>query len=115
MTNKHLGNTGEEYAALYLQQQGYHILHRNWRIGHCEIDLITQVEDMIVFVEVKTRKSTRYGFPEESVSEKKMERLLKAAREYLLSHPSRKIRFDVISILLNHGEVRDFLHIRDAF
>lgn len=115
MTNKHLGNSGEEYAALYLQQQGYQILHRNWRTGHCEIDLIIQEEDIIVFVEVKTRNTTRYGFPEESVSELKMERLQKAAQEYLLVNQAKKIRFDVISILLSKGEVRDFLHIRDAF
>ena len=115
MTNKHLGNSGEEYAALYLEQNGYHILHRNWRKGHGEIDLIASLHEWTVFVEVKTRNSTKFGFPEESISQLKIFRLQKAAGEYLQLHPSKKIRFDVISILYSQGKVTDFLHIRDAF
>lgn len=114
MTNKHLGNIGEDYALLYLQGQGYQILHRNWRAGHCEIDIVAKDQEITVFVEVKTRKTTQYGFPEESISTQKMNRLTRAAEQYLHQFPATKIRFDVIAILLDHGAVNDFLHIRDA-
>lgn len=115
MPNNYLGNNGEAYAALYLQKEGYILLHSNWRGGRGEIDLIALQQDVTVFVEVKTRKNTRYGFPEESVSTRKMENLLKTAEQYLLLFPSKKIRFDVISIILVKGEVKNLLHIRDAF
>ncbi len=113
--NRKTGQHGETLAATFLSAQHYDILERNWTHGHKEIDLICHHEGTTVFVEVKTRRSTRMGLPEESVSEKKVQAVTAAAEEYLLLHPSRDIRFDVIAIVLLPGREPDILHIRDAF
>jgi putative endonuclease len=111
------GNIGEDYAADYLVKQGYTVLERNWTTGHKEIDLIAMHEDILIFVEVKTRRSSRFGHPEEAVSEKKAQLIVTAAQEYMqhCSIPYKDIRFDIIALILEQGVVRDFLHLRDAF
>jgi len=113
--NRKTGQHGEDLAAAYLSAHQYDILERNWTHGHKEIDLICRQGETTVFVEVKTRRSTRMGLPEESVSAKKVEAVTAAAEEYLLLHPSRDIRFDVIAVLLLPEKEPDILHIRDAF
>jgi putative endonuclease len=113
--NRKLGDEGEEIASAYLQNNGYTILERNWTTGHKEIDIIAMVKECVVFVEVKTRRSTRNGMPEESVSPSKMNSVTEAARIYLQDLGVKDIRFDVIAILMPHGGEIDLLHIQDAF
>lgn len=113
--NRKTGQYGETLAATYLAAHQYEILERNWTHGHKEIDLICLHEGITVFVEVKTRRSTRMGLPEESVSEKKIQAVTAAAEEYLMLHPNRDIRFDVVAVVLLPGQEPDILHIRDAF
>lgn len=103
MENKHnktIGKWGEEKAAEYLLLKGYKILCRNWRCHNWEVDIIAAQNEILHFVEVKTRTSTKYGLPETAVSTSKMKYLQAAADEFLHQYPEwTKIQFDVIAIL----------------
>lgn len=108
------GNKGEEIAIAHLKAKGYSILETNWRHSPYELDIIAQIGTDIVFVEVKTRRSTTHGFPEESVTKKKAESLFAAATLYLEEHQlENEIRFDIIAIVLN-GNQTEVLHIEDG-
>lgn len=99
------GFTGEDLATAYLKEQGYSILERNWRCNHLEIDIIATHVNILVFIEVKTRNSTAFGFPEESISKIKMKRLKIAASQYHYHHPQfKRIQFNVIAILMETGQ-----------
>src|SRR3989344_5121605 len=77
MSNKDVGNSGEETACRYLQKQGYKILGRNYRIRGGEIDIVAKDKEALVFVEVKTRWSHEYGSPAESMTPWKIKFILK--------------------------------------
>jgi putative endonuclease len=109
-----LGQLGEDIAVRYLEQQGYSVLARNWRHGHHEIDIICRLGQDLIFVEVKTRRSRRFGLPEESISKSKIRAVMSAAVVFMAKHQHRDIRFDVIAIMMN-GAIPDVYHIRDAF
>ena len=97
-----LGRRGEDEAVAYLRKNGYRILARNLRAKFGEIDVVAQDGPTLCFVEIKSRSSTRFGFPEEAVNAQKRQRLVRLASWYLQSHPSdrpRPVRFDVLSIL----------------
>lgn len=113
-----LGRWGETQAARYLERKGYVILARNVRTPYGEIDLVAQDGGMIVFVEVKTRRSNRFGWPEEAVTHAKQEHLLAAAEDYLSAHPELDgdWRFDVIAIRqLRSGKPLEIVHFEYAF
>ena len=95
-----LGRWGEDRAAEYLQGLGYSILARNVRTAHGEIDLVAAREGLLLFVEVKTRRSHAFSYPEDSVTFRKQTFLLSAAQEYLEKHPDspESWQFDVIAI-----------------
>ncbi len=81
------GKKGELLAAAYLTKNGFEILHSNWRHAHYEIDIIATLGNILHFIEVKTRRSTKFGLPEESVSSKKLQNLINAAEEFLYQFP----------------------------
>ena len=72
--SKHIktGRLGEQLAVKFFEQLGYEILHSNWRCTHWEIDIIASKYDCLHFIEVKTKSSTKFGYPEEAVSKKKI-------------------------------------------
>jgi len=111
-----LGQQGEEIAALYLQQQGYKILARNYRSRYGELDIICHKNGIIVFVEVKTRSSQRFGSPEEAITSTKIQHIKKVALIYLAEKKMayQEIRFDVITILMQDNKPR-LNHIEAAF
>jgi putative endonuclease len=101
---------------LLLRLKGYRIRARNWRCSLGEIDIVAEQRSIIVFVEVKSRRSTSAGVPEEAVTRSKQERLVRLAQLYLqqLRGPARTGRFDVIAI--EPGRLLPRIrHIRDAF
>ena len=103
MKKNHLetGTIGEELAVTYLLEKKFQILDRNWRCKHFEIDIIATHEKNLIFVEVKTRKTLNFGYPEESVNSAKMKRLKLAATVYHFNHPTfKRIQFNIISILI---------------
>lgn len=111
-----LGKEGEEMAVAWLVQNGYNILHCNWRHSHYELDVIATKEGMLHFVEVKTRKAAAAGHPEESVTKKKFRKLVKAAEEFLYQHPEYKdARINVLAITLFPHKKPEFFLIEDVF
>lgn len=111
-----LGSEGEGRAARYLQGRGYRIAARNVRAGGVEIDLVATRGRLVVFVEVKTRRSMRFGQPEEAVDAAKRARLVRGAAAWLREHPrgARRVRFDVIAL---HKRTDDWRlrHFEGAF
>jgi len=96
------GNEGERLAAAFLQEKGYKILERQYTTRFGEIDLVARDGDEIVFVEVKTRKTLDFGFPEESVTGEKLEKIMRVGEWYLqqVGLSGADCRVDVIAI---HG------------
>ena len=97
------GQRGETLVATYLSDRGYTILDRNWRCAGGELDLIVEKEQTLVFVEVRSRSSRRFGTPEESITLAKQKRLIELSYAYLQqeqpSHPNWRI--DVVAIDMN--------------
>ncbi len=111
--NREKGAYGETLALKYLEQKGYVLIARNYRIGRDEIDLLLRDKEMTVFVEVKARSSTAYGLACEAVNKRKQSRMTRAALAYLQTQPvETSVRFDVAEVDLNTGMVR---HIENAF
>lgn len=114
-SSKQLGLEGEDQAKKYLEENGYSILEQNWRFKKYEVDIIAAKDDLIVFIEVKTRKNNTFGEPEVFVTRKKQNFLISAANQYLIERNIEfHSRFDVISILADSGE-SSIKHIEDAF
>ncbi len=112
------GRRGEDWAARYLQRNGYRIVERNLRARIGEIDLIAQEGRTLCFVEVKTRSSTRFGWPEEAVTPGKRQKIIRLAQWYMRRHPAQPgtaIRFDVLSILSTEGDPGRIRLIKGAF
>lgn len=110
-----LGNNGEILAARYLMEQGLAILEYNWRSGHKEIDLVAKERDVLVFVEVKTRSSNKYGDAQYAVTPAKMRNLTLAAEAYIRAkRTDAEVRFDIVAIT-GDEEKHTIEHIRDAF
>lgn len=113
--HNNLGKDGEQQAVKYLQENNYTILECNWRYNKHEIDIIAKNREYIVFIEVKTRKSNKWGDPEEAVSDKQMRRIIEAADFYLIDNDiETPARFDIISIMQDKDQPR-LKHIEDAF
>ena len=105
INSRELGRLGEDYACQWLRQRNWRILARNWRSRFGELDIIAlDPEATLVFVEVKTRRTGRFGSPEEAVGPRKQTHLRRAAVQWLISHDRdpgarhRGTRFDVISL-----------------
>ena len=110
------GARGEQLAEEYLLSKGYRLLHRNWRHSHKEIDFIALDENILVFIEIKTRRGLGFGYPEESVTLAKQLHLQAAASAFMEAHSQYPImRFDVLSIILKGDKVQELLHLVDAF
>ena len=115
ISNRKSGERGEDMALEFLKGKGYILAERNWRHGKCEIDLIMEENNTIVFVEVKLRSTDAFGWPEEAVKKAKQKNLIKAAEEYLFQRQANmEPRFDIISIVMR-GEKPEIFHIVDAF
>ena len=117
-----IGKYGEDLAAQYLQEQGFAITKRNYRSGHCEIDLIAENDTHILFVEVKARTAnpahvSPYGRPCQAVDARKRRSLIAAARAYIGNGiPGMRFRFDVIEVYLSpSGKAEKVIHIENAF
>lgn len=113
-----LGAAGEQLARRHLEQHGYELIDANWRRPHGEIDLIMRDGDVLVFIEVKTRRGERLGAAEESVTPAQAGRLLRAADTFFVERPELADSFwrvDLVAVTLApSGAVRRFNHIVDA-
>jgi putative endonuclease len=115
-TRRALGDAGEDLAAAALKKQGYKILERNYITPLGEIDLVARQGKVVVFVEVKTRSTDRFGAPQEAVHPAKQRRLRRLADYYLKQKRLGEVpvRFDVVGITLADGGPQVEI-IQDAF
>lgn len=93
------GQLGEEAAADWLLRQGFSLLHRNWRAGSYELDMVAEKRGTLHFVEVKTRRKDGLTPPEHSIDPRKVHALMRAARAYLAVNPfDGEVQFDLIAV-----------------
>jgi putative endonuclease len=111
-----LGRRGERAAEKHLRRSGYRIVARNFRAAGAEIDIVAMDGDVLVFVEVKTRRSREAGAPEEAVDERKQKRMRRAAEIFAMRYRADDItmRFDVVAIDAS-GERLEIELLRNAF
>ena len=112
-----IGRQGEEIAADWLASHGYTIVEKNYRQRFGEVDIIARHGDYLVFIEVKTRSSNRYGSPLDAVTTKKQQQLSRIAKDYLARHKAMDslCRFDVLSVVLAAGRPPKVNVIANAF
>ena len=116
LNTKDLGNIGENIAIELLLSKGYNILERNWRFRKAEIDIICKKDNILVFVEVKSKSYKYFGEPEESISVYKENLIIDAGNQYMLSvNHMWEIRFDIISVIFDKNNNATITHFKDAF
>jgi putative endonuclease len=109
------GRQGEFAAKEYLLSQGYEVLEMNWRFKKYEVDIIAKKADILVFVEVKTRKSNIFGEPEVFVTRKKQQFLIAAANHYVMERNlAFESRFDIIALVSENND-QTVKHLQGAF
>lgn len=110
------GRMGEEFAAATVQSSGYQILCRNFATTYGELDIVACKEDILAFIEVRTRRFGG-GHPVETVTRSKRKRIISAAYIYLERHPSTlQPRFDIFTVTTgSSGQVADWAHFEGAF
>jgi putative endonuclease len=114
---QNLGREGENLALSFLTNRGFRLIDRNFSTRFGEIDLIVQEGRTLVFVEVKTRWSRKYGKPEEAVTPRKIQAILATARFYNTLHKKlpEKYRIDVVAVELEkNGNLKRLRHIRNV-
>ena len=110
------GRQGEELATHWLRLRGFRILDRNWRVGRLELDIIAEREGVLHIVEVKTKRTARFGQPEERAGPEKIRHLITAAEAYRNLHPEyNKVCFDVLAIRIGRKGDVDFFWIEDVY
>ena len=119
ISKNEFGKKGETIAVEYLKKHGYSILKRNFRFSRLgEIDIIAREKEYLCFIEVKTRKSTQFGMPSESVNTKKQEKIKKLSQIYLSNNNlnNQNMRFDIIEVLfLKNNNIPKINVIKNAF
>jgi putative endonuclease len=107
----------EQRAEDYLVSRGLKLIEKNYSCRRGEIDLIMLENDVVVFVEVRFRKSTSHGTPEETITKAKIRKLVFAARLFLQTHPMHdtECRFDVVGVTQSQSGQLIFNWIKDAF
>lgn len=112
--NKNLGDLGESIARKYLEKNGYLILDTNYRALGTEIDIVAKDLDELVFVEVKTRSSHRYGEAYEAVNEFKIKNIIQTSISYIEKNMyyDLMVRYDIIEVYINEKKIN---HIKSAF
>jgi putative endonuclease len=111
-----LGKEGEKLASDFLHALGWHVLSRNWRYQRTDLDIIAMDGDILVFIEVKTRRGEKWGAPELAVNTAKQNRMLHAASAYASTREHEgEIRFDIIAICWPVGGSPILEHFEDVF
>lgn len=114
MNNREVGADGEAKVVEYLKKKGYLVIEKNYRTRNFEIDIIAKTGNTICFIEVKSRKTSKYGLPREAVTRKKQNQIIKGAMTYI-KYKKLKVfsyRFDVVEVFLEESRIN---HIENAF
>ena len=110
-THNELGKRGEDLACNYLLKSGYEILHRNWRIGRYELDIVALKDEMLIVIEVKTRLQVDYNY-DDLITESKRKYLIRAANAYVnKNNLDLEVSFDLIVVSDNNKRID---HIKEA-
>jgi putative endonuclease len=111
-----IGRDGEQAAVRFLERKGFRIVQTNYRVAGAEVDIIAVCDDVLCFVEVKTRKSVACGSPEDFVHPAKQRKIIRAAKFFSTRKAYRgfRIRFDVVAILRDANGMT-FDHLENAF
>jgi putative endonuclease len=115
MSNKiKIGKLGEDLAAKYLTKNGYKIITKNYRTRDGEIDLVCQKDNLLVMVEVKTRTNARFGYPEESIDNQKLNKIINTTWHYINQHHLKlRWQIDAISLIINQeNQVVELKHFK---
>ena len=117
MSNKTLGDRGEEIAARHLARAGWTVTHRNFRLGHKEIDLVARRGEVVAFVEVKTRAGRGFGHPLEAITWRKRREIQQVAAAWVDRHgtPGLTYRFDAVAVRVEGGGAVRVEHVEDAW
>jgi putative endonuclease len=117
MPTKPLGDRGEAMAARFLEQRGWTVVNRNFRMGRKEIDLVARRGEVVAFVEVKTRAGLGYGHPLEAITWKKRREIQQVATAWVdrFGRPEDSYRFDAVAILVRAGAAPEIEHVEDAW
>jgi putative endonuclease len=111
-----LGKKGEDWAAGWLTGKGFEILHRNWRHGRYEVDIIAGRGNTLHFIEIKSRGSNLYGHPEESVTPKKIRNMMQAALAWRIQFPGHaRVQYDVLAITVRPGAEPEYFLFEDVY
>jgi putative endonuclease len=111
-----LGKEGEDIAVDWLLKNGFTILHRNWRYGKLEIDIIAKKDNRLHIIEVKCRHYNKFSHPEESVTKKKFKLLQKATDEYLSKNPGNEwMRYSIVAITKFRDKEPGILFFEDVY
>ena len=110
---RRFGDRGEDLAADFFIQNGFRLIERNWKCRLGEIDLIVEKQGRLHFVEVKIRHSLSFGYPEESITGKKLRHLARAIELYLEQHPISfsAYQVDALAIVAEHGKEPEYHYI----
>ncbi len=109
------GKEGEDLAVAFLEQKGFNVLERNYRYKRSEIDLIVSRENWLIFIEVKARTSTAFGYPEEFVDYHKKKMIFQGALNYMIEKDWQgNVRYDIVAIHFREDQP-EIHHIEDAF
>ena len=110
------GKIGEALAVAWLQQQGFTILLRNWRFKRYEMDVIAEKSMVLHFIEVKTRRSNAFGYPEEIVDKRKIRRMLRTGAAFQFQNPQwRQVQYDILSITMAYNQPPEYYFIEDVY
>lgn len=114
---KDLGNWGESFACQWLQERGYTLVKQNHHGPHGEIDLIMRLDDMLVAVEVKTRRSKAFGYGEDSITKTKLKAIFTTMTAFVMDNPELPDawRLDVIAVEPNKGKPTEVHHFENVF
>src|SRR5689334_21966020 len=110
-----LGKLGEEFGVRWLEEKGFEILFRNWRFSYHEIDILAVKDNVLHVIEVKSRRSSHYSFPESSVTKRKFRFLKNAVHEFLFQRPHYQwIQYDILSITFFANQQPEILMLEDV-
>lgn len=111
-----IGNEAEKLAAEWLKSKGYQFIEANYRYKHAEIDLVMKHKGLLIFIEVKFRGGTGYGYAEEFVDFRKRQLTIRAADNFIYERDWHKdIRFDIVGVYRDKYGQMAFKHFQDAF
>lgn len=117
MAQQHdFGKKAEELAAGWLAGKGFEILHRNWRHGRYEVDIIARQEQVYHFIEVKASHYNGFGHPEERVSKHKIRNMMQGAVAWLYQFPSyKRVQYDVLAITFRQDAEPEYMLFTDVY